>query len=507
MAGGGFAATLVLRIVSDVSGAQKGLQETEGTLGKVQGGLGRMVGPAAIALGAVTAFGLGTADAASDVEQSLGAVESVFKENSKVIEGWAEDAATTNGLAQADYQQMAAVIGAQLKGMGTDMDKLAPKTDQLIDLGSDLAATFGGETSDAVAAVSSLLKGERDPIEKYGVSIKQADINARLAAQGLGDLEGAERTQAESTAVLAILMEKTADAQGAAAREADTAAAAQARAGASATNMAAELGEALLPAIVLVSDALTILSGFIADNKTLVLVLVGAVAALAAGILAANAVMAIWNGLQTIMAAKTAIVTAAQWALNTALLANPIGIIILAIVGLVAALVLAYQKSETFRRIVDAVFKAVLDVVKTVVAWITTNWAKLAAILAAPFNVVKGVVASVGRFITDMMNTIKRAIQGVMDFITGIGRRIQKFVDDLPDIPDLNPFSAVPPAPAPAALTRGLGRSSLLPGGAGGRGSNVTLILDREVFGRATIASVRRYDRRNGAAQVLPRWS
>jgi len=33
------------------------------------------------------------------------------------------------------------------------------------------------------------------------------------------------------------------------------------------------------------------------------------------------------------------------------------------------------------------------------------------------------------------------------------------------------------------------------------------LVLDREVFGRATIGSLRRYDRRNGPAQVLPRWS
>ncbi|MEU7617183.1 phage tail tape measure protein [Micromonospora rifamycinica] len=50
---------------------------------------------------------------------------------------------------------------------------------------------------------------------------------------------------------------------------------------------------------------------------------------------------------------------AAQWLLNAAMTANPIGLIILAIVALVAGLVLAYQKSETFRAIVDAAFKAI----------------------------------------------------------------------------------------------------------------------------------------------------
>lgn len=51
--------------------------------------------------------------------------------------------------------------------------------------------------------------------------------------------------------------------------------------------------------------------------------------------------------------------TAAQWLLNAAMTANPIGIIILLIVALVAAVVIAYQKSDTFRAIVDAAFRAI----------------------------------------------------------------------------------------------------------------------------------------------------
>jgi phage-related protein len=51
--------------------------------------------------------------------------------------------------------------------------------------------------------------------------------------------------------------------------------------------------------------------------------------------------------------------TAVQWALNVALTANPIGLVILAIVALVAAVVIAYKKSDTFRAIVQAAFRAV----------------------------------------------------------------------------------------------------------------------------------------------------
>lgn len=55
----------------------------------------------------------------------------------------------------------------------------------------------------------------------------------------------------------------------------------------------------------------------------------------------------------------TKVWAAAQWLLNAALSANPIGLVVLAIVALVAGLVIAYQKSETFRAIVDAAFRAV----------------------------------------------------------------------------------------------------------------------------------------------------
>ena len=51
------------------------------------------------------------------------------------------------------------------------------------------------------------------------------------------------------------------------------------------------------------------------------------------------------------MVAGTAItgaMTVAQWVLNAAMSANPIGLVIAIIVALVAAIVLAYKNSETF---------------------------------------------------------------------------------------------------------------------------------------------------------------
>lgn len=188
-------------------------------------------------------------EAASDLQQQFGALDSVFKNFSPQMQAFAESLAPL-GLSAADASRNMAVLGAQLKGFGLSTGTAAAKTQDLIVLAADLAATFGGTTSDAVSALGSLFRGEFDPIERYGVAIKKSDINARLAAQGLGELTGEALKQAEATAALELLYEKTADAQGQAARESESYASQQAYLRAESENLKAELGEALMPVMI-----------------------------------------------------------------------------------------------------------------------------------------------------------------------------------------------------------------------------------------------------------------
>jgi hypothetical protein len=62
----------------------------------------------------------------------------------------------------------------------------------------------------------------------------------------------------------------------------------------------------------------------------------------------------------------TKALTAGQWLLNAALTANPIGLVVVGLVALGAGLVVAYKKSETFRKVVDASWAAVRDTTMTV---------------------------------------------------------------------------------------------------------------------------------------------
>lgn len=192
-------------------------------------------------------FGLDGVQLASELEQSTGAVQSVFKAQAEDIESFAKSAVRSVGLTQAAYQKYATVVGAQLKNLGIRQAAVSGQTDDLITLGADLAAQFGGPTSQAVEALSSLLRGERDPIERYGVSIKQSDINARLAAQGLKGLTGEALRQAEIQATLAILYEQTADAQGTFFRESDSYAHQQQVLNAALEETQTKFGQILLP--------------------------------------------------------------------------------------------------------------------------------------------------------------------------------------------------------------------------------------------------------------------
>ena len=196
----------------------------KGGISGIGAGIGRLIGPAIAAVG-VAEVGRGMADIvnkAGQLEQSVGAIDSVFKESAGQMHAWADSAATSVGLSKNEFNELGTLIGAQLKNGGTAMAELAPQTNKLIGLGADLSSMFGGTTREAVEALSSALKGERDPIERYGVSLKQSEIDAKAAALGFQKVGGSFSNEAQQAATLALIMEQTKDAHGNFAKESDT---------------------------------------------------------------------------------------------------------------------------------------------------------------------------------------------------------------------------------------------------------------------------------------------
>lgn len=245
----GKTAILSVKIISDAKQAVAGIDEASGKMSK----LSKVAGMAKLALaGAAFAGGkflIGAVKDAGELEQSIGAIDTVFGKNAGQMHKWAAGAAQDVGLTKNEFNELGTLIGSQLKNGGTAMADLGPKTKELIGLGGDLSSMFGGTTKDAVSALSSALKGERDPIEKYGVSLNQAKIDAKAAELGFKKVGGALSSEANQAATLALIMDQTKDAHGNFAKESNTLAGQQQRLTAEWGNMKTTIGTALLPVL------------------------------------------------------------------------------------------------------------------------------------------------------------------------------------------------------------------------------------------------------------------
>ena len=498
-------AILSVRIISDAKKAVAGFKEATGGLDKLESGLKKVQPAATVAAGAVIALGKQAVDSASSLQQSTGAVESVFKAQATAIKDLAADAAGAVGLSANQYQEFASVIGSQLKNLGTAQEDLVPTTDKLITMGADLASMFGGTTAEAVESLSAAFRGEYDPIEKYGISIKKSDINARLAAKGLSGLEGEALRQAEAQELLAMLTEQSADAMGNFQRETDTAAGSAQIAAANWENAKAALGQSLLPVVTQVAEKLAGLAQIVGQHPQLfgaaALAIVGVAGAINGALLAIKAfhaaqtiiasVKAAWVALNTSMAvtratmvagnAAAAAQSAAAWVasaaraaaawvasaarmavawtvstarmvaqlaiqrgamlaaraatlamaagqaiLNAVMTANPIGIVIVAIAALVAGLVLAYNKSETFRTAVQtaaraskAAFDTVVNVIRVVIGAIGNMISRVGGVGGA-FRGAMNIAAAAVRILTAPIRGLISLIQSVIGWISRI---------------------------------------------------------------------------------------
>jgi len=246
---------MFLNIVSTFKG--DGIKKATGELGAFSGqmgGFGSMLGKAGKALAgfAVTAkaisFGRESIEAARDLERNLFGVEKVFGSLAPQMQQFSKDAVEM-GLSQSKAAKASTFIGSVLKQSGFAMGDVAVETQKLISLAQDLSTLYGYDVQEALLGMTALFRGEYDPIEKFGVAMKQSEINSELAAKGLNNLEGAARRNAEQTIRLELLYQRAADAVGTFAEQEGTLYVEQKKLGATFENFQATLGAAVIPAV------------------------------------------------------------------------------------------------------------------------------------------------------------------------------------------------------------------------------------------------------------------
>lgn len=107
---------------------------------------------------------------------------------------------------------------------------------------------------------------------------------------------------------------------------------------------------------------------------------------------------------------------AAEWLLNIALDANPVVLIVLGIMALIAGLVLAYNKIGWFRAFVDGAFKGIAAIVGWLVGFVKGHWQLLLAILTGPIGIA---VLLVKKYWAQISGTVLTAVSWVVGFVKG----------------------------------------------------------------------------------------
>jgi TP901 family phage tail tape measure protein len=149
--------------------------------------------------------------------------------------------------------------------------------------------------------------------------------------------------------------------------------------------------------------------GFMKEHKEIVSKVAVVVGVLVVGLGAMSKII-------STITAVVRIFTAVQTALNFVMAMNPVMLIVIAVVALIAILVLAYQKCDGFRALIDAVWAGIQAAVASVVAWFTGT---LVPVLQ---SVWQSITTAIQSFVSFFLGTVWPIIKKVINFVIGYYR-------------------------------------------------------------------------------------
>lgn len=463
---------LTVEILGDARSALKSFDDTSGGASKLADdftnfGKKVAVGFAAVATGA-TIIGKQVVDAASDFNEVTSKTNVIFGDASQAVFDFAKTAAGSFGQSMSQALDGASTFGIFGKAAGLTGKDLAGFSTNLVGLASDMASFSNTTPQEAIDALGAALRGESEPIRRYGVMLNDAVLKQKAMELGIYDGNGALTSQQKILAAQAAIMDQTADAQGDFARTSDGLANQQRILSAQFENTKIRLGQALLPIALKVATVfadiidkvaplaerflpvladtlqkgaerireigsaiakflqpyIEKITNWIRENTDIVKVFFGVIAgaAVVAGVVALGA--------------------------SIAALFNPITLAIGALAAIAAGFYAAYTRSEEFREIIDAVVRFFSD---TVIPAFQKGWeiareaiskfvdgfkSRLDDMQTALQNIktfietVLGVIKNLwDRFGDEILGAVKRIFEGIKQSIEGILTVIKGVID------------------------------------------------------------------------------
>lgn len=436
---------------------------------------GVVAGAKALAVGGVATMAAAGAtliksmNLAGELEQNLGGSEAVFGKYAEKMQKIGTEAYSKMGLSQSEFLASANIMGSLYQGVGFSVKESMDMSSASMQRAADVASIMGIDIDSAMEAVNGMAKGNFTMMDNLGVAINDTAIGNYALSKGIEKSTAKMSTQEKVGLATQMFMEKTAQYAGNYAKENDTLSGSLQTAKAALSNfmsgageiddvistgmnfakiagqMAVELAPKLLTGLITVFQELvpkipSIVSGFVSGLADVIgqtfgeeaqskfegvvdkikIALDGLKTAfdfivkykdiftpIAVGIGTIVGMLSAWNAISKIA-------TGIQLVFNTVLNANPISLIILAIVGVVSALVYFFTQTETGIKI----------------------WKKFTQFLSDSWNAVKDkaieIWTAISEFMVNLWNSVKEKASEIWTaLVDGISNIIQSLSDFL----------------------------------------------------------------------------
>jgi hypothetical protein len=251
-----------------VADAQREFKSLTTTTQKAGFILQRALLPAAAAIGTITQVIAPAIKAASDFEEATSKVNVIFGRASKSVKTFADTAARELGQSKQAVLDAAGAFGTFGKAAGLAGEDLSLFTTDFVTLATDLASFNNTTPEEAVQAIGAALRGEAEPLRRFGVLLNDATLKAEAMELGIYKGSGALTAQQKILAAQSAIYKQTGDAQGDFARTADGLANKQRTLSALFKNFQIQLGQQLLPAATDFANGLVKINDAFADMPT-----------------------------------------------------------------------------------------------------------------------------------------------------------------------------------------------------------------------------------------------
>lgn len=224
------------------------LAKAFGDIGKIGGGIlaAQLTGTAADAAIGTLKSSVGLA---RDYNEILSKSNTIFGEQAKEIERWADSAATSFGQSKAEALDAASSFGNMFSQLGIGGDTVDDMSIKMTELASDFASFHNADITQVIDAQAAAFRGEYDALQRFVPTISAATVEQKALAMTGKDVAKELTAQEKAMAAYQLMIDEAGDASGDFQRTSDGLANQQRILSAQWKDLKTDLGQALIPAL------------------------------------------------------------------------------------------------------------------------------------------------------------------------------------------------------------------------------------------------------------------